>query len=174
MSLSRRWTRRNFAAGRSCADRRRTSWCLRRCSWRRDHSLQPRPMSCLAGMTRAERRQSSEAMSRGLLLSRRVSCFRGPAGGFVQRGRARIHCDAWEIGSNAVHVTMAWVCVSAHCEVPSNGNGNGHGSRVVSADGLWGVWAVSRAAAINSGTGRRIARQSRDTVGGRSGGVGAG
>ena len=52
-----------------------------------------------------------------------MSCFRGPAAGFVQRGRASIHCDAWKIGSDAVHVTMVCVCVSARCEVPSNGNG---------------------------------------------------
>lgn len=44
-----------------------------------------------------------------------------------------------KVGSDAVHATMAWVtygCVRARCEMPSNGNG--HGSRVVSADGPWG------------------------------------
>ena len=84
----------NFVAVRSYAGQKRTSWYLRRCSWRRDHYPQRRSMLCSAGMTRVERPRSWEAMARQLLLCRRVSCSSGgAAAGFVQGGRTRKECN---------------------------------------------------------------------------------
>jgi hypothetical protein len=139
MSSWKRATRTSFVAERSFADRRRTFWYLRRSSWRRDHYLQWRSMLCWAGMTRVERQQSWEAIARQLLLCRRVSCLRGAAAGFVQRGRTGIHCDALA-RSGCLHVTIAWAWVSAHGKVSSSEYG--HGSRVAASGGGGGGRSV--------------------------------